>query len=261
MVSSQLDCDRMDYLLRDSYLTGTAYGLFALQRILSSLEVDEANDRIVVVGDKGQNAVEDYLFARYSMYSQVYYHRKNLAARAHLAKIIKRAVLLNDKVCFMDAETAKWLSRKRLTVQEYLFLDDVQMTYHIKRWLNDNDKVLSDLSRRFLNRQLFNTLKIKENADEVEAKARKIVGDLGFDPDYYVAVEHTGLRPYDYYRPDEDHPQTNIMVRTEDGGTHELSSISHTVEALVRGQFDTSWLIFPPEARQKICALLDRPGR
>src|SRR5579885_2398839 len=39
MVSSQLDCDRFDYLLRDSYMTGTAYGLFALQRILVSLEV------------------------------------------------------------------------------------------------------------------------------------------------------------------------------------------------------------------------------
>jgi HD superfamily phosphohydrolase len=75
MVSSQLDCDRMDYLLRDSYQTGTAYGLFALQRILSSLEVDAKNDRIIVVGEKGQTAVEDYLFSRYSMYSQVYYHR------------------------------------------------------------------------------------------------------------------------------------------------------------------------------------------
>ena len=41
VVSSQLDCDRFDYLLRDSYMTGTAYGLFALQRILRSIEVDE----------------------------------------------------------------------------------------------------------------------------------------------------------------------------------------------------------------------------
>src|ERR1700733_8091976 len=68
IVSSQLDCDRFDYLLRDSYMTGTAYGLFALHRILSSMEIDEDNERIIVVGDKGQIAVEDYLFARYSMY-------------------------------------------------------------------------------------------------------------------------------------------------------------------------------------------------
>ncbi|HNG19999.1 MAG TPA: HD domain-containing protein, partial [Candidatus Obscuribacter sp.] len=80
IVSSQLDCDRFDYLLRDSYMTGTAYGLFAMKRILRSMEIDENEDRLLVVGEKGQIAVEDYLFARYSMYAQVYYHRKNLAA-------------------------------------------------------------------------------------------------------------------------------------------------------------------------------------
>jgi hypothetical protein len=66
------------------------------------------------------------------------------------------------------------------------------------------------------------------------------------------------LRPYDYYRPDVDHPQTNIMVRLENDEIKELSSVSQTVEALVRGSFDTLWLIYPPEAREKIMAFLDR---
>jgi len=114
VVSSQLDCDRFDYLLRDSYMTGTAYGLFALQRILRSIEVDEANDRMLVVGEKGQIAVEDYLFARYSMYAQVYYHRKNLAARALLGKLIKRALHVISQgagsIAFIDEATGKWLT-------------------------------------------------------------------------------------------------------------------------------------------------------
>ncbi len=260
MVSSQLDCDRFDYLLRDSWQTGTAYGLFALHRILSSLEIDEENDRIVVSGEKGQTAVEDYLFSRYSMYSQVYYHRKNLAARALLSRLINRAQLLSDKVSFMDEPTAKFLSGKRLKVDEYLFLDDVQMTYHIKRWIQDSDKVLRDLADRFLNRRLFNTAKLNygdpDKLDETEARVKEIVASLGFDPEYYVSIERTGLRPYDYYRPDEDHPQTNIMVRTDDGEIKELSSLSQTVEALVKGKFDTSWLIFPPEAREKVLQAL-----
>ena len=262
MVSSQLDCDRMDYLLRDSYQTGTAYGLFALHRILSSMEIDPSGQRIVVSGEKGQTAVEDYLFARYSMYAQVYYHRKNLAARAQLSKLIKRAKLLTEKACFMDEPTEKWLSGKRLTVQEYLFLDDVQMTYHIKRWCQDKDKVLADLAQRFLNRNLFNTAKITASiglsAAEIETKAKDIVARLGLDPDYYVSVETTGLRPYDYYRPDEAHPQTNIMVRTENGDVKELSAVSQTVEALVKGSFDSSWLTFPPEAREEIFSFLKK---
>ncbi|HEY9784289.1 MAG TPA: HD domain-containing protein, partial [Candidatus Obscuribacterales bacterium] len=169
IVSSQLDCDRFDYLLRDSYMTGTAYGLFALQRILRSLEINEERERIEVVGEKGQTAVEDYLFARYSMYSQVYYHRKNLAARAHLSKLIKRARHLTeerpDQLCFMDEPTKKWLLGEELTVNEYLMLDDVQMTYHIKRWRSDPDKVLSDLAARFLDRGLFKATRIPSPGD------------------------------------------------------------------------------------------------
>lgn len=262
MVSSQLDCDRMDYLLRDSYQTGTAYGLFALQRVLSSLEIDEAGDRIVVVGEKGQTAVEDYLFSRYSMYSQVYYHRKNLSARALLAKIIKRAMSLQNDLEFIDEQTNKFLRGQKLSVADYLFLDDVQMTYHIKRWSVGKDKILADLSSRFLNRQLFNTAKLTiENSDRLAhlmSGVKSIVAAAGLDPDYYISVETTGLRPYDYYRPDQAHPQTNIMVRTERGEIKELSSVSQTVEALVRGSFDTKWLIYPPEVRDKVLDLLDK---
>src|SRR5688572_6210028 len=45
LVSSQLDVDRMDYLLRDSLMTGVKYGIFDLEWIVKSLEIDEANDR------------------------------------------------------------------------------------------------------------------------------------------------------------------------------------------------------------------------
>lgn len=269
IVSSQLDCDRFDYLLRDSYMTGTAYGLFALQRILRSLEIDEQKDRIEVVGEKGQIAVEDYLFARYSMYAQVYYHRKNLAARAHLAKLIKRARhKIKDGpsgISFLDEPTYKWLIGEQLSVDEYLSLDDVQMNYHIKRWVQDSDPVLNDLAERFLNRRLFKATRIPapscgptRNGDcereiaNIEEEAKKIVGKMGFDPDYYVAVESTGFRPYDYYRPDAQHPQTNIMVRTDAGEVKELSQLSLAVEALVKGNYESYWLVYPPEASEAI---------
>ena len=259
LVSSQLDCDRFDYLLRDSYMTGTAYGLFALQRILSSLEIDEVGDRIVVSGEKGQTAVEDYLFARYSMYAQVYYHKKNLAARALLARLLKRARHLRDRVCFMDEPTHKWLTGADLTVNEYLQLDDVQMTYHIKRWLADTDPILSDLASRFIHRRLLNAIHLPSHnydfIEQVEKNARNAVAKLGLDPDYYVGLESTGIRPYDYYRPDAQNPQTNIMVRNENGVVKELSTISGTVEALVKGNFESHWLVYPQEARDQIAAI------
>lgn len=262
MVSSQLDCDRFDYLLRDSYMTGTKYGLFALQRILRSMEIDESNERMIVAGEKGQVAVEDYLFARFSMYAQVYYHRKNLAARTLLAKIIRRARYImsnrNEPINFMDEPTRKWLSGEELEVKDYLHLDDVQLTYHIKMWLRDKDPILSDLASRFLNRKLFKAIRIttleKRLSRDIEGEARRLTRDAGLDPDYYVGIESTGFRPYDYYRPEADNPQTNIMIRTEDG-VKELSRVSLAVDALVKGDYESNWLVYPDEISERISAI------
>jgi hypothetical protein len=205
------------------------------------------------VGEKGQSAVEDYLFARYSMYSQVYYHKKNLAVRSLLAKLINRAKdIARTNGCFMDSPTRKWfMGSVALSVDEYLELDDIQLTYHIKQWTKAADPILCDLASRFLNRRLFKAMHIPNieagGMAEIENEARKIAKLKGFDPDYYIATESTGFRPYDYYRPDSDLPQTNIMVRTEDGATVELSQLSLTIEALVKGNYQSQWLIFPAE--------------
>src|SRR5262245_34786344 len=74
LVSSQLDVDRMDYLLRDSLMTGAKYGLFDLEWIINALQIDEQGDRVFVAA-RGVYAVEEYLQARYYMFRQVYFHR------------------------------------------------------------------------------------------------------------------------------------------------------------------------------------------
>jgi HD superfamily phosphohydrolase len=266
-------------------MTGTAYGLFALQRILYSMEIDRDNDRIIVAGEKGQTAVEDYLFARYSMYAQVYYHKKNLATRALLGKILRRARhLLSDRagLDFTDDPTHKWLIGETISVDEYLELDDIQLTYHFKRWAKDKDPIISDLSKRFLERRIFKATKIpvsrhaamspyfetkagerrmaenqplRGEIGEIENQARKIAKAAGFDPDYYIAIESTGFRPYDYYRPEADLPQTNIVVRTDSGEVMELSQLSLTIEALVKGNYASHWLVYPAELESKIAEM------
>ena len=77
------------------------------------------------------------------------------------------------------------------------------------------------------------------------------------DPDYYIDTESTGIRPYDYYRPEAELPQTNIVVKTDSGEVDELSNLSLAVEALVKGNYETRWLIYPAELDDKIGDLND----
>jgi len=93
LVSSQLDVDRMDYLLRDSLMTGAKYGIYDLEWIINALAIDEENDRIYVAA-RGLYAVEEYLQARYYMFRQVYFHRTLRSAEAVLRAILRRALKL-----------------------------------------------------------------------------------------------------------------------------------------------------------------------
>jgi hypothetical protein len=261
LISSQLDCDRFDYLLRDSYLTGTEYGRFDLQRVLISLEVDEEHDQILVSDEKGKNPVEDYLFARYSMFIQVYHHRKNWAAKTHLEKILKRAREIGKNLNYCDPIVQKWLAGEPLVANEYLELDDTTLWYHIKQWAKDPDYILADLSRRFLGRQLFKAEQIPpdlglEKSQKLYSEAQAIVKKNGFHPEYYLASVKSVDRPYDYYRPEEDKPRTSIVVKTRMGQRLEISAISELVSALVKGKFVKEWLIFPPEIAPEMIRII-----
>src|SRR5688572_27088484 len=90
LVSSQLDVDRMDYLLRDSLMTGVKYGIYDLEWIIKSIEINQTDDQLYVSA-RGIYAVEDYLQARYYMFRQVYFHRTLRPAEAILHGVIRRA--------------------------------------------------------------------------------------------------------------------------------------------------------------------------
>lgn len=83
IVSGQLDVDRLDYLLRDSYYAGVSYGRFDLSRIIDQLCV--VNKKFVVL-EGGYESVEQLIFARYQMYQQVYFHKTKRAFELMLWK-------------------------------------------------------------------------------------------------------------------------------------------------------------------------------
>lgn len=262
IVSSQLDADRMDYLLRDSMMTGVKYGVFDLEWIIKSLEIDEHNDRLFVSA-RGLYAVEDYLQARYYMYRQVYFHRTLRAAESVLQSLLKRAVWLvrNDQNVFVaeDSPFDRVFRGENFTLREHLSFDDADVMFHIKHWQKSGDTILADLSRRFLDRRLFAAFDLdmpEAGREAFVAKAREITSQHGFDPDFYFIEDKAGDIPHYFYAIDQDKPKDLIYV--EDGFSRpkirEISEVSAAVRGLQRG-YRIHRVCFPGELKDDIAKI------
>jgi uncharacterized protein len=262
LVSSQLDVDRMDYLLRDSLMTGAKYGVYDLEWIIKSLEIDETKDRLYVSA-RGIYAVEDYLQARYYMFRQVYFHRTLRSAENVLRSLIRRALdaAAQGKSVWFARRTPfeKILGGEKLSLAEHLALDDTDMMFHIKQWQNSDDKILADLSRRFLQRKLFKAFDLDMPDEEREnflEKTREIVEKSGFDTNYYFIEDRAGDVPYYFYTKAADEPKNLIYV--EEGFSRpqirEISEISAAVRGLQKG-YQMRRVCFPAELKNEIAKI------
>lgn len=75
-MDSELDCDKMDYLLRDSMYCGVSYGKYDLERLLNSLTAyQDGNNKFLAIDRGGVHAFEEFVLARYFMFVQVYFHK------------------------------------------------------------------------------------------------------------------------------------------------------------------------------------------
>ncbi len=240
LVSSQLDADRMDYLLRDSYFTGTKYGEFDLERILRTMRV--ANDQMTVKVS-GMHTIEDYIMARYHMYWQVYYHPVSRGYDVLLKSIFKRLLdLYNqdpEKILKAYPMYESLLTKEVMSNEDFYLLDDAACLYSFQLMRRNDDLILSDLARRLLDRDLFKYC----NIDKSELILSKLV-DKGFDPKYYYYQDHQSQNPYSPYN-GKTH---SIWVLLENNEIAELSSISKIVSSICQNSsYQDEKIFFPKE--------------
>ncbi|AFM22873.1 HD domain-containing protein [Desulfomonile tiedjei] len=92
LLSSQLDADRVDYLLRDSHHIGVAYGRYDLDRLVSTLTVaidPETDAPVLAIEEGGLHAAEGFILARYMMFTQVYFHKTRRAYDFHFSEAMR----------------------------------------------------------------------------------------------------------------------------------------------------------------------------
>jgi HD superfamily phosphohydrolase len=216
LVSSQLDVDRMDYLLRDAHFSGVGYSAYDLGWIVHALRAapvrDDPDDPLDLVVDyrRGMHAVEQYLFGRSYMYAQVYYHKTVRAAEWLFTFVMRRfGELARAGREPAGLSAAATLARgEPLAVSSYLTLDDARVACALTDWADGaEDPLLRDLAGRLASRRLFKTIDLPDDpglparlAPALEAAAR---ARFGTHANFYWAVDRAVSLGYDT-RPGEE---------------------------------------------------------
>ncbi|MCP9775886.1 HD domain-containing protein [Cyanobium sp. WAJ14-Wanaka] len=250
LVSSQLDCDRLDYLLRDSYTTGTSFGQLDLERILAAFTL--APDGNLAVHPKGLMAVEHYLVVRNLMYRSVYNHRLNVVCNWLLNQAIATARRLGPGQVWADGVMARWLwQAEQLDLEDFLANDDLRTGYHLQRWMEEGPEELAEPCRRLLERRLLKATDVSNQSQErrleLLAEAGQLAEEAGISAERSCGLQQRESRGY--------HPYKGGL-RLWDG--QNLAALEQR-SALVRSLSENvqmAWLIHPAEVAPRLRRLL-----
>lgn len=252
LVSGQLDVDRMDYLIRDSFFTGVAEGVIGYDRIIKMLTVRDGN---LMVEEKAVYSIEKFLVSRRLMYWQVYLHKTVLGAEMMLVRIIRRAKELlasGEKVAaasmaldfFLQNQDSDTSIKKHLTT--FCSLDDHDVMATIKNWRRHPDKILSTLCCALIDRRLY---KVKLQAEPFAASLvnEKItataaaLGLSGEETDYFVFTGEASNTTYSL-------ADERIHILFKDGTIRDISQvdnalIQHNLNSTIKKHYICYWRI------------------
>jgi uncharacterized protein len=246
LVSSQLDADRMDYLLRDAYFTGVNYGTFDLERILRVIRPYRDH---IVVKESGMHAVEDYLMSRYQMYWQVYFHPVTRSSEILLRKIFQRAKVLYEEgypFCFLTDPLTR-LFEGDLDIDNYYLLDESLMQMTFMQWTQEDDSVLADLCSRFLNRRLYKYVTLDEVDTGMLKRLHEWMHQVGWDPAFYMEIDFPTDLPYDVYQPGNEDEKLPIYMLSSNEELNEISAMSEIVRSISGIHMGKHHLYYPEE--------------
>lgn len=227
LISSQLDLDRLDYLERDAYFTGAAYGHVDLDRLLRVMMI---HNNKIVFKQSGIHAIENYLVARYHMYWQVYYHPKARAYEVILEKIYLRIKdLINEGMVFnTDISALKNVMNNKNDINSYLKIDDNYINGMIMHLSNSDDLILRDLSNDFLHRKIWTYLDVNEANKKL---IDKIKTNMTEDKAKYYFLETTVHQVT--YKESTKSINEEINILTDDNKVIPLSNFSPIIHSLI----------------------------
>jgi uncharacterized protein len=272
LVSSQLDVDRLDYLARDAYFTGAGFRV-DLGRIIRTMTIYEDEGRLngyAVVEEKGKHSIESYLLTRAAMLDDVYYHKTTRCVECLLGKVFGRVKILSDENKIRLPPELQFMKRNEIIPQDLLPLDDHLMYTLLNKWSrNSEDEILTDLSKRMINRKLLKSVDYTLEGHNLLFEKEKEIGRIleektRLNPDYYCIIDEPKDRPYSPIRsPAEDEEMKlsltrNIYIKLKDHrGCKELTEVSDIARVLSQKKQVTR-IYFPEEIRDEVKLIMKK---
>ena len=245
LISSEIDCDRLDYLLRDSYNTGTRYGLVDLERIISALTFSP--DGNIAIKPKGVIAIEHFLVLRNIMYRTIYNHRINEISTWILEKIIHTIKNKYEKNIWLDKSLYKWIfCSAKVDFEDFIRNDDITFFYHLIRWKDESFEPLSTLCRMFIDRDFLKASDIsflsKIERLEILAFARKICEYNNYDSEIFCGIKERSFNGF----------EDNNAIKIWDGTfQNSLENNSALIKTLIKSE-ESSFIIYPGVIKNEI---------
>lgn len=202
IVSSQLDVDRMDYMIRDQANSGAQIGGFDSARVIRALRVGD--DGHLYAKQWGLPAIEAYLVTRYHLYNQVYFHKVNQLTQEYLVGALSRSrELANQGKLTLSEPLHNMLCNEELTVPQYVRLTDADINSAMMDWADNDDEILSGFARRLVSRRDYHkSIRIGELTAEMSSvvipKLLPVLENAGYtDADIITAsIKKKGYMPY-----------------------------------------------------------------
>lgn len=258
ITASQVDADKLDFLVRDSYFTGVEYGRIDISRLVQAMEVCGGD---VAIDLKALYALEAFMIARYEMFLAVYYHHAVRAAEILLHKAMDYTHELIGLTTFKD-------------VEEFLRMDDAYVTTKLreldpKEFEDPEKRKLAELAKAAMtkldNRKLLKAAyqrdvhirdpyvaKLLSDEAVRHQKELEIAKRAGVDPEH-VIVDVPTLDSIPYYPREIDPMEVPVYRVTSEGKKElvQLSDYSRLINVL-KGYIDIIRVYTQPEHRAKI---------
>lgn len=274
IVSSALDADRLDYLLRDSTMAGVWTNRFDLGRLIDAMGI---KDDEIVVDARARDVVESYLLAMEQMYASVYYHHTNRAASFLLRSVVARAVDVARR------DTAKrnklfpprggqddplWQTVEKgdaVPLPVYEALDENHVWSLISLWTSAEDATLAELSSALKRRALPKAVVFRKHGKlppkaltKLEAKAKAILARVrpDADPVYYIGADKPERKAYTGGTHEEGYAGS-IKLIYPDGHTEPIEEIDRTVAKVLKDKAAYPSLIVPEIIRGDVLRELE----